>query len=85
MNPSTKKIECRVCGQEVRCLDGHKIDEYEQDEEFNDYFYSCGTCIGLGLASALGSIIHHCSNPVTNGILASITEDDIAKALKEIA
>ena len=80
----TYTTKCRVCGIEVKCLEGHKIDEFEQDKEFNDYFYSCSTCISNGDASALGSIVHWCSNPITNGSLDKVTEKDITKIFLEM-
>lgn len=80
----TKEQHCRVCGQKVKCEQGHEVIEYEQDKEFNDYFYSCSTCIQLGTCSTLGSIVHHCSNPITNGALSSVTNENIKKIFLEI-
>ena len=69
MNESTverksgqKLTYCKNCKCVVLCLGGndHEIDEYQHED--GGYYYSCGTCLNNGNASALGSIVHWCTD-----------------------
>jgi len=84
--PDSKLTYCKDCKVVVLCLGGndHEIDEYESED--GGYYYSCSTCIQKGDASALGSIVHWCTDMMGlfSGESKLPSDDELIKIIKDL-